>query len=141
MREVENYDSENEDLLPCPFCGAKPIWFLKGNERTRSIEITVKCQKCRIKRTDGMIKRTDIKWLSEVAVKNWNTRCLVIENGRKSQIINGKIVKLAEHSPPQKVIIAFCPECISYGSPLGEDDRVCGNCGSRDCRIYKEIDS
>lgn len=73
---VSHIDQEFKDLKPCPFCGSKPIWWLKGNEFTKSQIITVKCPKCRIQREDGIINGHghDINWLEDVAIKNWNMR-------------------------------------------------------------------
>lgn len=58
---------------------------------------------------------------------------------KRVEVIEGKIVRLANHTPPVKAIVAFCPHCITYGSPMGRDDRVCGNCGKKDLRIYEEV--
>lgn len=74
--EIHNYDSTNNRLLPCPFCGSAPIWHLIGNESTRSQKIVVKCPKCRIQRTDAILngRGHTTEWLKEVAIKNWNQR-------------------------------------------------------------------
>lgn len=45
----------------------------------------------------------------------------------------------AQHTPPTRSVVAFCPDCISYGSPMGKDDRQCGNCNKTNCRIYEEL--
>ena len=76
IMEVQNYDSTSNKLLPCPFCGSAPIWHLIGNGFTKSQKIVVKCPKCRVQRTDAMSNGHGhtIKWLEEVAIKNWNQR-------------------------------------------------------------------
>ena len=33
--KINNYDTELEELLDCPFCGARPIAYLQGNEHTK----------------------------------------------------------------------------------------------------------
>ena len=74
--EVHNYDSTSNRLLPCPFCGSVPVWYLVGNEFTRLQKIVIKCPQCRIQRTDGILKGHGhtIEWLEEIAIKNWNQR-------------------------------------------------------------------
>lgn len=74
--KVQNYDSTNIKLLPCPFCGGVPKWQLIGNEFTRSQKIVIKCPKCRVQRTDAILNGHGhtIEWLEEVAIKNWNQR-------------------------------------------------------------------
>ena len=74
--EVQNYDSTNDRLLPCPFCGEKPMWHRIGNEYTKSQKIVVKCPKCRVQRTDAILNGYGhtTEWLEEVAIKNWNQR-------------------------------------------------------------------
>lgn len=74
--EVQNYDTTSDKLLPCPFCGEKPIWYRKGNDYTKSQTIIVKCPKCRITRSDAIRngRGYTIEWLENVAIKNWNQR-------------------------------------------------------------------
>lgn len=74
--EVQNHDSISNRLLPCPFCGSAPIWYLKGNNFTRSQEIVIKCPQCRIQRTDAILNGHGhtIEWLEEVSIRNWNQR-------------------------------------------------------------------
>lgn len=74
--EVQNYESTNNKLLHCPFCGSTPIWYLVGNRFTRSQKIVVKCPKCRVQRTDAISNGSGLttEWLEEVAIKNWNQR-------------------------------------------------------------------
>lgn len=39
-------------------------------------------------------------------------------------------IKLAQHKPPSERGVAWCPDCLSYGTPfMDRNDRVCGNCG------------
>lgn len=54
-------------------------------------------------------------------------------------IVDGKIVRKWQHEPPRAAIVAWCPHCLSYGGPMGIDDRVCGNCGKDGCRMYQEV--
>ena len=61
------------DLLPCPFCGGKPRKILRGNNYTKKRSITIKCQKCRIERTDAAI-RFNHEWLDSIATGAWNKR-------------------------------------------------------------------
>lgn len=53
--------------------------------------------------------------------------------------IGDKLVKRANHTPPRAAIVAWCPWCLTYGGPMGETDRICGNCEKNGTRIYKEI--
>lgn len=75
--KIHNYDTELEELLDCPFCGKRPVAFLRGNDYLnkmgKKVSITIKCSNCRIQRTDAVF-RNSIEWLEEVAIKNWNTR-------------------------------------------------------------------
>ncbi len=44
----ENYTSTADHLLPCPFCGRTPRWYLTGNDFTPKIKVTIKCGGCRV---------------------------------------------------------------------------------------------
>lgn len=75
--KIHNYDTELDELLDCPFCGSRPVAFLQGNEYRnmmgKKVSITVRCKKCRIQRTDAVL-RGSLEWLEQTAIKNWNTR-------------------------------------------------------------------
>lgn len=71
--KINNYDTELVELLDCPFCGGRPVAYLQGNEHTRKRSITIKCQKCFIKRTVGAIVQPT-KWLEEKSIQLWNNR-------------------------------------------------------------------
>ena len=73
--EIHNGDSVNERLLPCPFCGEKPIWYLKGSAEDigKRRVITVKCPCC------GTIQETAVLKLPTkmgclMAETKWNAR-------------------------------------------------------------------
>lgn len=61
------------DLLPCPFCGGDPMVIHKGNNYSRSQSIIIKCQGCRIVRTDSVMTHP-IEWILPKAVASWNRR-------------------------------------------------------------------
>lgn len=58
---------------------------------------------------------------------------------KPTTVVDGKIVRKWQHQPPQKAIVAWCPHCLSYGGPMGKEDRICGNCGKDGTRIYEEV--
>lgn len=60
---------------------------------------------------------------------------------KRVQVIDGKIVRLNQHTPPIKQIVAWCPHCLTYGGPMGIDDRVCGNCGKNECLMFQEVEA
>lgn len=53
--------------------------------------------------------------------------------------VGDRIIRVAQHTEPYRHIVAWCPHCLTYGAPMGETDRVCGNCGKDECRIYEEV--
>ena len=66
--------STEQELLPCPFCGAQPEMFCIGPEdlpvkRT----MVVRCPNCRVERRDATLKNTT-DWLESVAIAQWNRR-------------------------------------------------------------------
>ena len=71
--EIHNYESECDELKPCPFCGSKPVWFLKGNVKTSSRTITIKCPNCRVEMVNGTFNE-DTNWLINICVEKWNRR-------------------------------------------------------------------
>ena len=62
------------------------------------------------------------------------------ENIKNVVVIDGKIIRKWQHEPPIKAIVVWCPHCLTYGGPMGIDDRVCGNCGKNECRMYQEVE-
>jgi|GEM_PF-1757837 len=66
--------TEKNDLLPCPYCGCEDIDVKYiGNDHTKTRKVQLKCNSCRITRTDGAIYN-DHEWCYETAKKQWNTR-------------------------------------------------------------------
>jgi len=71
--KINNYDTELQELLDCPFCGGRPIAYLQGNEYSKKRTITIKCEKCLVRRTTGAISQPN-EWLEEKAIQLWNSR-------------------------------------------------------------------
>ena len=71
--DIHNYESECEELKSCPFCGSKPVWFLKGNINTPSKTMTIKCPNCGVQMVNSVFHK-DISWLMDVCVTKWNRR-------------------------------------------------------------------
>lgn len=72
---IHNYEDTNDELLPCPFCGEKPIWWLKGNPDLmgRKRVITIKCPNCRTTQETGVLTLSTEAGC-ELAVEKWNKR-------------------------------------------------------------------
>ena len=73
--EISNNDSYNDRLLPCPFCGEKPIWFLKGYAEAimKRRVITIKCPCCGTTQETAVLKLpTEMGCL--MAETKWNRR-------------------------------------------------------------------
>ena len=71
--EIHNYETQNEELKPCPFCGNTPVWWLKGNMRTPSRTITIQCHNCGVTMSKSAL-RLDLNWLMNLCVEKWNNR-------------------------------------------------------------------
>lgn len=73
MLLIHNYPAICEDLKPCPFCGATPMWLLQGNESTKRRLIVVQCGNCSAKQETAAIHdSTDL--LMKRAIEKWNRR-------------------------------------------------------------------
>jgi len=71
--KINNYDTELDELLDCPFCGGRPVASLMGNGKfIKTIKIKIKCTQCRVERTIASIR--SIEWLEEVSIAKWNMR-------------------------------------------------------------------
>ena len=70
---IHNYDTELEELKDCPFCGGRPIAFMKGNLREAKIEMTIKCKKCNVQKTIGALSKS-FQWLEDQIISFWNKR-------------------------------------------------------------------
>ena len=75
MQEIHNYDTVNKELLPCPFCGEKPIWYLKGNAEAvgKKRLIVIECPNCRTRQETGVL-RLSTQVGCELAETKWNLR-------------------------------------------------------------------
>lgn len=73
--KIHNGDSYNANLLPCPFCGEKPIWYLKGNAEDimKKRVITVKCPCCGTTQETAVL-RLSTKMGCLMAETKWNLR-------------------------------------------------------------------
>lgn len=75
MNEIHNGDSTNDNLLPCPFCGDKPIWYLKGysDAINKKRTIVVRCPTCGTTQETAVLKlSTQMGCL--MAEGKWNLR-------------------------------------------------------------------
>ena len=73
--EIHNNEAANENLLPCPFCGEKPVWYLKGSaeEIGRRRVITIKCPCCGTTQETAVLK-LPTKMGCLMAETKWNMR-------------------------------------------------------------------
>ena len=68
-----NYEQTSDELLDCPFCGARPEYVCIGNESTRNRGVEIKCPMCLCKRaTMTTLKGYD--WVLNTAKERWNMR-------------------------------------------------------------------
>ena len=70
---INNYDTELEELLDCPFCGSRPVAYLTGTEFSKKIYITIKCPRCLVVRKTGAFLNS-LTWLEDRAIELWNNR-------------------------------------------------------------------
>lgn len=75
MFNISNNDTINENLLPCPFCGETPVWYLVGQADAinKKRTIVVRCPCC------GTEQRTSVfhmplKFGCISAEAKWNMR-------------------------------------------------------------------
>lgn len=71
--KIYNFDTTNENLKNCPFCGGTPEWFLKGNDMTPSRTVVIKCPHCNVRlETSG--RRWSAVEVAQHAMDKWNQR-------------------------------------------------------------------
>lgn len=75
MIEITNNDQTNDKLLPCPFCGEKPIWYLKGNADAimKKRTIVIECPTCGTRQETSVLK-LPTKMGCIMAETKWNLR-------------------------------------------------------------------
>lgn len=71
--KIYNFDTQNEHLAPCPFCGSPPEWFVKGNDHTPSRSVVVKCVHCNVRMQISGRRLTTLE-LAERMIQKWNNR-------------------------------------------------------------------
>jgi Lar family restriction alleviation protein len=79
--KIYNFDTQNERLAPCPFCGDPPEWFVKGNDHTPSRSVVVKCVHCNVRMQISGRKLTTLE-LAERMIRKWNTRINLITTNK-----------------------------------------------------------
>ncbi len=79
--EISNQDSYNVNLLPCPFCGEKPIWYLKGyaEDIMKKRVIIIKCPMCGTTQETAVLK-LPTKMGCLMAETKWNMRTKIKED-------------------------------------------------------------
>ena len=60
-------------MLCCPCCGGDPVIIFVGNPHTKSRKVTIKCERCRLERSDATMRR-DAEWCAKGAIQQWNKR-------------------------------------------------------------------
>lgn len=71
---------------------------------------------------------------------NSETWIVLETDGRLYQFCNYSFTSMyRENSEEALAVVAWCPYCLTYGSPMSTKDRQCGNCGNNGCRMYEEI--
>lgn len=73
--EIHNYESRNEELMNCPFCGEKPVWYLKGNADAVGHKriVVLHCPACGATQETAVLK-LPTKWACTDAIAKWNMR-------------------------------------------------------------------
>ena len=75
--KIYNYDIHLDELLDCPFCGSRPIAYLKGNAylnaKNKKVSITIECPECKVQRTVAVLRKS-LEWLENKSIELWNTR-------------------------------------------------------------------
>jgi transcription elongation factor Elf1 len=78
--KIHNHDTELEELLDCPFCGARPVAYLKGNTylnlKRKKVSIIVKCTGCYVQREIATLGGHNIEWLEDISIAKWNARLI-----------------------------------------------------------------
>ena len=127
IAEIHNYDTELDELLDCPFCGGRPVAFLRGNEHLnksgKKVSVTIRCPNCRIERTDAVLKNS-IEWLKEVAIKNWNNRSSVPSNDEiKREAVEEFLKSQIEYEAEEYAVCPLCKREFIWGETYCPDDR------------------
>lgn len=76
MAEIHNFETTNENLLPCPFCGEeKPVWYIIGRPDAIKMHrtIVVKCPRCGTEQRTSLY-RMPLRFGCINAEAAWNTR-------------------------------------------------------------------
>lgn len=70
--KIQNYNTELDELLDCPFCGGRPIAYFKGNESGIVYDalppfwyVTYRCNECRIVKDVRVEQSKDTRLSSE----------------------------------------------------------------------------
>lgn len=73
--EIHNYESKDDELKECPFCGDKAVWYLIGNanDRDRKRTIVVRCPTCGA-RQETSVLHLPTKFGCMDAIVKWNMR-------------------------------------------------------------------
>ena len=71
--EIHNYDTVNPHLKKCPFCGAVPVWHLRGNDNTPGRTVVIKCPNCGVEmKMSG--RAFGVQLIATRLVEKWNWR-------------------------------------------------------------------
>jgi len=96
----------SEELLPCPFCGGRPIW-----EYCTGDELDILCDTCGITFEEGFRNRKD-------AIEAWNRR----------DERTAKVQELPRRSETSLDWEGICSNCGAY---TNHDMNYCFECGAK----------
>lgn len=75
MLDIHNFEQANDELMACPFCGERPVWYIKGNPDyiNHKRTIVVKCPMCGTRQETSVLK-LPTKFGCMEAITKWNLR-------------------------------------------------------------------
>lgn len=68
---IDSYDKKDNRLLPCPFCGAAPMWHMDYLQKRSLYRAHIECKSCG---ASMHVSASNGGSLERIAIEKWNKR-------------------------------------------------------------------